>query len=306
MGFHGGDRRRGGGDRGRGGSGRAARGGGNRGRGHPGGLGRGRDGSRGSSSNVKWEPWQRELHLPDREPGSAGLISLEFACFRCATTIVTGDQIFRLGDPDSDKNTGPGTKGLLNCLFTNCLPDTLIVAGKPFWNDSKGCFIKEVFCKECISRGISQPGRSGNNVGTIYDTLELPNECEPDTLGLDKLEKYCKLGHYRTHKKDGNRLQQLVAVGEHVDVVAALAKTGETAQRFSATPSTEAHEVAQLRAQLAQAKAQLAQQERVAQLRGRHWQPEPQPEPAPQPAFRFSCNNCGKAGHKARDCDQPK
>eukprot|EP01051_Picozoa_sp_SAG22_P031602 SAG22_NODE_12883_length_426_cov_0.785933_2_plen_95_part_01 len=88
---------RGGGHGGKGGRGRGRGNGHGKGRGKGHGKG-GRGGGRGRGwANVEWESWQRELHLPDLNPGSPGLGSLKFACFRCGTTIVTGDQIYRVG-----------------------------------------------------------------------------------------------------------------------------------------------------------------------------------------------------------------
>jgi cold shock CspA family protein len=167
---------------------------------------------------------------------------------------VSGSQIFRIGDPDSPKNTGPGTKGLLNCVFTNCLPDSLVVAGEKFWNDSKGCHANEIYCQTCLEQGTATVGR--NNIGSHYVIAELPDDCEPDTLGLDaSLEQYCKLTHYRTHKVNGARIQSMMVLGTKARVESALAQSTGLLDRviadgLSPLEQEQANQITQLKAQL--------------------------------------------------------
>ncbi len=97
-----------------------------------------------------------------------------------------------------------------------------------------------------------------HNLGSNYVLIDLPDDCEPDTLGLDALEQYCKLTHYRTHKVTGKRIQSMMVLGTKAEVESALAQPSFNG--MSHLEQEQAKKIAQLEAQLRRAQGNQAEQ----------------------------------------------
>ena len=147
---------------GRGGDSSGGRGGAGAGKSRGRGGARGRGGGRGAGRGgpkQKWEKWQLDLTLPDVAPGS-NFGSLEFACFNCGTTLIHPGEIQRFGDPHPESTT--------NAVWTNVVPNTLVVNKEWEWNPVKECNVKNTYCKRCLGNRV--PGDpTAFTVGSTYD-----------------------------------------------------------------------------------------------------------------------------------------
>lgn len=150
---------------------------------------------------VSWEPWQSTLELPDTEPGAPGLNDFKFACYRCATILVKGDQIARFGDP--------GSSGTTNCVWTKStgLLDTVVPNEKENYNDVKETYVQGISCRNCKLK-----------IGSFYKSYKRP---EDGIVG-----PCCKLTHWRKNKRS-ERFQHMVVVGDQKTVIKNLAEAGK-------------------------------------------------------------------------------
>ena len=90
--------------------------------------------------HINWNATQKRTRLPNTELNSAH-DGLDFACFVCGETIISGDEIAEI------------KRG---AIWTNCVPAT-VKKGKKFHNKFKNCTSYGAHCSTC-----------NNSVGAIY------------------------------------------------------------------------------------------------------------------------------------------